>query len=124
MMPSLQGIADPTLVLDSLVRSPVLAQAGGGDFTSSLTQMAPFLAVFAIIYFLILRPQQQEQKQHEELLASLKKGDEVVTKSGMHGRIHEVQGELLIVEVADRVRITFDRAAVSRKGGDAAAAKE
>lgn len=98
--------------------------AAGGGMSGTLMQMAPLFAVFAIIYFLILRPQQQEQKKHQELLAALKKGDRVITSSGMHGVIHEVRGEELVIEVADRVRITFDRSAVTRiAGAEAAEAK-
>ncbi len=80
-----------------------------------LMQMAPYIAVFAIIYFLILRPQQQEQKELQKLLAALQKGDRVVTANGMHGVIHEVRGDELVIEIADRVRVTFDRSAVKRK---------
>ena len=83
-------------------------------------QMAPLFAVFAIIYFLILRPQQQEQKKHQELLAALQKGDKVIVVNGMHGVIHEVRGDELVVEIADRVRVTFERSAVQRKVGQKA----
>ncbi len=90
------------------------AAGARGGMSDTLTQMAPLFAVFAIIYFLILRPQQQEQKKHQELLSALQKGDKVVV-NGMHGVIHEVRGDELVVEVADRVRVTFDRSAVQRK---------
>jgi preprotein translocase subunit YajC len=95
------------------------APAATGGFSGTLMQMAPLFAVFAIIYFLILRPQQQEQKKLQALLSGLKKGDSVITSSGMHGSIHEVRGDELIIEVADRVRITFDRSAVQRIAGAA-----
>ncbi len=88
--------------------------------SDTLMQMAPLFAVFAIIYFLILRPQQQEQKKHQELLAALKKGDRVITSNGMHGVIHEVRGEELVIEIADRIRVTFERSAVQRKAEQAA----
>ncbi len=93
------------------------APASSSGMSSAFMNAAPMIAVFAIIYLLILRPQQQEQKKHQELLSSLKKGDDVVTSAGMHGRIHEVRGEQLVVEIADRVRVVFDRSAVQRKGG-------
>ena len=85
--------------------------------SETVTQMAPLFAVFAIIYFLIIRPQQQEQKKHQELLAALQKGDDVIIGNGMHGVIHEVRGDQLVIEIADRVRVTFDRSAVQRKAG-------
>jgi preprotein translocase subunit YajC len=86
-----------------------------GGMPDMLMNMAPYIAVFAIIYFLILRPQQQEQKEHQTLLAALQKGDHVITSNGMHGVIHEVRGDELVIEIADRVRVTFDRSAVKRK---------
>ena len=98
---------------------PPAAGARGG-MSDTLMQMAPLFAVFAIIYFLILRPQQQEQKKHQELLAALQKGDKVIVVNGMHGVIHEVRGDELVVEIADRVRVTFERSAVQRKVGQKA----
>ena len=115
--PSAQAQAETLLSLDA---APA---ASSGSMTDSLMQMAPLFAVFAIIYFLILRPQQQEQKKHQELLAALKKGDRVVTGTGIHATIHEVRGDQLVLEIADRVRVVFDRSAVQRKA-DADQAKE
>jgi preprotein translocase subunit YajC len=99
------------------------APAAQGGLSGSLLQMAPLFLVFAVVYFVVLQPQQKEQKKHQELLAALKKGDMVVTSSGMHGTIFEVRGDELVIEVADRVRITFERSAVQRLGGAAADAK-
>lgn len=93
------------------------AAGARGGMSETVTQMAPLFAVFAIIYFLIIRPQQQEQKKHQELLAALQKGDDVIVGNGMHGVIHEVRGDQLVIEIADRVRVTFDRSAVQRKAG-------
>ena len=67
--------------------------------------------------------QKQEQKKHQELLAALKKGDRVVTGTGMHATIHEVRGDQLVLEIADRVRVLFDRSSVQRKA-EADQAKE
>jgi len=109
---SLTGQAETLLSFDD---APA---ASSGSMTDSLMQMAPLFAVFAIIYLLILRPQQQEQKKHQELLAALKKGDRVVAGNGMHAVIHEVRGDQLVLEIADRVRVVFDRSAVTRKAED------
>jgi len=110
--PHAETVAETTELLVTYDDAPA-----EGGMSGTLMQMAPLFAVFAIIYFLILRPQQQEQKKHQELLSALKKGDKVVTSAGMHGTIHEVRGDELVIEVADRVRITFDRSAVQRVGG-------
>jgi len=76
------------------------------------------LALGAVLYFLILRPQQQERAAHEELLQKLAKDDHIVTASGMHGKVVEVSDDLVVLEVGGKARITFDKAAVSRRQGE------
>ena len=95
--------------------TPILAQAagaGGGSFMSSFGMMAVILGIF---YFLLIRPQQKEAKEHEALLASLQKGDRVVTASGFHGRIHSVEEGEVVIEIADKVRVTMNKSAVKHK---------
>jgi preprotein translocase subunit YajC len=70
-------------------------------------------AIFAIFYFLMIRPQQKRQKQQRELLANLKKGDTVITGGGLIGRITGLTDSVLTLEVADRVRVKVLRSAVS-----------
>jgi preprotein translocase subunit YajC len=70
-------------------------------------------AIFAIFYFLMIRPQQKRQKQHREMLANLKKGDTVITGGGLIGRITAMTDNILTLEVADRVRVKVLRSAVS-----------
>lgn len=76
------------------------------------------LALGAVLYFLILRPQAQERAAHEDLLQKLAKDDHVVTSSGLHGKVVEVSEELVVLEVGSKTRITFDKAAVSRRQGE------
>jgi preprotein translocase subunit YajC len=73
--------------------------------------------LFAVAYFLILRPQSQERAAHEELLNKLAKDDHVVTSSGMHGKVVEVSDDLVVLE-AGKARITFDKQAVARRQGE------
>lgn len=89
-----------------------LQAQGEGSFMSSLVLMGAFVAIF---YFVMLRPQQKEAKEHAALLASLQKGDRVVTTSGIHGKVHEVKGDTLVLEVAPNVHMTVDRDAIRRK---------
>jgi len=72
-------------------------------------------AIFAIFYFLLIRPQQKEQKEHQTLLGALQKGDRVATASGMHGKVWEVRDAEVVLEVADKVRIIVDKSAIKRK---------
>ena len=103
-----------------------------GDAVIPLAQAAPtsglfsglpaMIAMFAIFYFLLIRPQQKEQKRHEEMLAAIKKGDKVVTSGGVHAVVHEVKDSVVVLEVADGVRMRFDKSAVKRKKDDKDAA--
>jgi preprotein translocase subunit YajC len=70
-------------------------------------------AIFAIFYFLMIRPQQKRQKQQREMLGNLKKGDTIITGGGLIGRITGMTDSLLTLEVADRVRVKVIRSAVS-----------
>jgi preprotein translocase subunit YajC len=77
-----------------------------------LMQMFPLILIFVLFYFVLIRPQQKRQKQHEKLVAALKTGDKVVTNSGLHGIIANVKDRTVIIKVADNVKLEFDRSAV------------
>ena len=83
-------------------------QGGGG------TEMLVMIGVFfAIMYFMIIRPQQKRQKEHKTLMESLSKGDEVVTNGGMMGRIQGVGDDVVRVELAENVVIKVQKNAIS-----------
>jgi len=73
----------------------------------------PFVAIIAIFYFLIIRPQNKKQKETKEMLAALKKGDKVVTIGGIHGTIQTVKEQTVIVKVDGATKIEFSRSAIS-----------
>jgi preprotein translocase subunit YajC len=82
------------------------------------------LAMFGIFYFILIRPQVKKQREHQALLSKLGKGDEIVTRGGVIGKITGVQGDLLIVELQEKVRVRIPRAYVDGKWtGSAADAK-
>lgn len=85
------------------------AQAGGGIFGTLLM----FGAMFAILYFILIRPQQKQQKKHQELLAGLKKGDEVILSSGIIGRVALVEDRIVTIEVGDKTKLRVLKQAVS-----------
>ncbi|MDP2305321.1 MAG: preprotein translocase subunit YajC [Pseudomonadota bacterium] len=89
-----------------------LQAAPGGSFVSSIVLMVAFVAIF---YFVMLRPQQKEAKDQAALLASIQKGDRVITASGLHGKVHEVKADTLQLEIAPNVLVTVDRESVRRK---------
>lgn len=83
--------------------------AGGGSMVSTLVM---FTAMFAILYFILIRPQQKQQKKHTELLAGLKKGDEVILSSGIMGRVFAVEDRIVIIEIGEKTRIKVLKQAV------------
>jgi preprotein translocase subunit YajC len=87
------------------------AAAGGGQ--SAVTSLIPLVIMFGIFYFLLIRPQQKKAKEHKALLDSLKKGDQVVTAGGMHGKITAVEDNVVTIEVANNVNIKFNKAHVA-----------
>lgn len=79
------------------------AAAGGAEIAF---QVVPFVLIFVIMYFLILRPQQKRQKQHQEMVKNVRRGDTVITNGGLIGRVTKVTDDDQIeIEVADGVRV-------------------
>ena len=82
---------------------------------SPLGGLFPVLLMVAVFYFVLIRPQNKERKTHEGMISSLQKGDKVVTKSGVHGRIDSVEANTVELEIADKVRVTIEKMSVARK---------
>ena len=97
---------------------PDLAYAAAGPPGSGTQSMLPTIimvaSMFAIFYFLLLRPQQKQKQEREGMLAAMKRGDRVVTTSGMHGTITSLSEHTVVLRVADQVKIEFDRSAIGR----------
>ena len=85
------------------------AAGGAGGFAG----FVPLILMFAIFYFLLIRPQQKKAKDHREMVGNLKKGDRIVTSGGIHGRITAVDDTVLTVEISDRVRVKINRGNVA-----------
>jgi preprotein translocase subunit YajC len=97
--------------------------AAGGGAPSALIQMAPLLLVFVVFYFLLIRPQQQKQKQHRELLANLKRNDDVITSGGLYGTVVALAEAFVTIEIAPNVRVRVERQQITslappRKSGE------
>ena len=88
-----------------------------------LVNLVPIVAIFAIFYFLLIRPQQKQQAQHEALLKNLKAGDKILTTGGLYGTITGFRGEDLEVQFSQTVKLTVARSAVSRVVSNEAVAK-
>ncbi len=88
------------------------AAAAGGDMMSSLTSMLPLVLMFAVLYFVMIRPQMKKQKEHRAMIDALAKGDEVITAGGLLGRVSKLGEGFISVEVADGVEVQLQRASV------------
>ena len=96
--------------------TPAYAQAAAGNAGAgaAFAQFIPLILIFAIMYFLMIRPQQKRVKQHREMVAALKKGDQVVTQGGIIGKVSSVRDEELEVEIATGVKVRVVRGTVSQ----------
>ncbi|MBV9970690.1 MAG: preprotein translocase subunit YajC [Xanthobacteraceae bacterium] len=78
----------------------------GGDLMTNLGGLLPFILIFVIMYFLILRPQQRRAKQHQEMVKNLRRGDNVITSGGLVGKVTKVvDDDQVEIEIADGVRV-------------------
>lgn len=90
--------------------TPAYAQAAGGSTNDMLMSLLPFLLIFVILYFLVIRPQQKRVKQHNEMVSSLRRGDVIVTNGGIVGKIAKVVDDKEIsVEIAPDVKVKIVR---------------
>jgi preprotein translocase subunit YajC len=99
-------------LLDLLI-SPAAAQAAApGAAPSPIPSIAMMVALFGIMYFLMIRPQMKRAKEHRELTGKLAKGDEVITNGGIAGRVDELGENFISVEIAEGVKVKMQRAAI------------
>lgn len=101
----------------NLFDSIILAQAapaqpqGGGNM---LVSFLPLVLMFVIFYFLLIRPQQKRQKEHQNMLKALKKGDKVATSGGMIGTVWGVDDNKVVLKVGeDEVKLEFEKSAIT-----------
>ena len=85
--------------------------AGGG--MAAFQQIIPLVFMFAIFYFLLIRPQQKKAKEHKALLEAMKKGDNVITAGGVHGKVTAVDNELVTLEIANNVNIKITKSYIA-----------
>jgi len=97
------------------VITPAFAQGlGGGGSGDLVLQLVPFLLIFVIMYFLIIRPQQRRVKDHQELVKNVRRGDTIVTTGGIVGKVTKATDDPEIeVEIADGVRVKLVRTMIS-----------
>lgn len=93
----------------------VFAPAGGGSGGSAMGTLIMLGAFVGIFYFLLIRPQKQQQKRHDEMVQSLRRGDEVVTVGGIVGKIIHIKEQQVTIKTAEDTRLVIERDKLARK---------
>ncbi len=97
-------------VSEALAMGPAPQGGGGGN---PIVAFLPLIIIFFIFYFLLIRPQQKKAREHQEFLANLQRGDEVITAGGLLGRITGLTDQVVTLEVADKVRVKVARSQIA-----------
>jgi preprotein translocase subunit YajC len=117
-------------MLQTLLSVLLFAPPAGGTAPNPYLQILPLVLIFVVFYFFMIRPQQKKQKEREQTLDSLKRGDKVVTIGGVHGSVAGIDTEkkTVLVQVSENVKLKFDRTAIAtiekQESGDKLATKE
>jgi len=82
---------------------------GGGGSMSQIWSFLPIILIFVIFYFLLIRPQQRQKREHQNLLSNLKVGDNVLTTGGIYGRVTGLKDDKVTLEISDKVRVKVNR---------------
>lgn len=94
--------------------TPAYAQAAGGG-AAAFTSFVPLILIFAIMYFLMIRPQQKKLKEHKAMVEALRKGDQVLTQGGVIGKVTKVSDDgVLEVEIAEGVKVKVARQTITQ----------
>jgi len=99
-----------------------IAYAQGGatpPAAGGLAGFLPLILIFVVFYFLLIRPQQKKAKEHQVFLSNMKKGDNVVTSGGIHGKITGITDTIVTLEIAEGVRIKITRPSILSSAADA-----
>ena len=88
------------------------SQGGGGQSGGGIYTFLPLILLFAVFYFLLIRPQQRKAKMQKSSMENLKKGDTVITSGGLYGKITGITDEAITMEIAEKVRVKVLKSAV------------
>ncbi len=90
---------------------------------SPLTSLLPLVLIILVFYFFMIRPQMKRQKDLKTYRESLRKGDKVLTTGGIYGKVVDIKDQVIVVEIADKIRIKVDKSAILKDSGDIAGRK-
>lgn len=107
-------VLGPRHQMELLLITPAFAQVPGMPATETLVQFVPFVLIFVIMWFLIIRPQQRRAREHQDMIKAVRRGDTVVSSGGIVGRVTKVTEDPEIeVEIAEGVRVKLMRGMIS-----------
>ena len=98
----------------------VLLMTSPAEGQSPLTSLLPLILIILVFYLFMIRPQMKRQKDMKSYRESLKKGDKVVTTGGIYGKIADIKDQVILVEIADKVRIRIDKSAILKDASEIA----
>ena len=93
--------------------TPAFAQASGAGGPGPLIQFLPFILIFVVFYFLLIRPQQKRMKEHQSMIEAVRRGDTVVTSGGVVGKVTKVLDSEVLVEISEGVAVKVVKATLS-----------
>lgn len=96
----------------------VLLMMPQGEGSNPLAQILPLVLIIAVFYMFMIRPQMKKQKELKTYRDSLNKGDKIVTTGGIYGKIADIKDQVILVEIADKIRIKIDKSAVLKDSSD------
>lgn len=109
------GTEQPFIKEETMFASPAFAQAAAaGGTASSLISFAPIILIFAIMYLLMIRPQQKKVKEHKAMIEALRRGDQVVTSGGLIGKVVKVGDAEVELELAPNVKVRLVRSTITQ----------
>ena len=106
------------MLMESIAWAQGTGAGSSGSGASGLLSLVPFVLIFVIFYFLVIRPQQKRQKDQKAVVDAVKKGDKIVTTSGIWGTVTNLGKDTVTVQIADNVKIKMQRENIARLRGD------
>ena len=102
------------MLMESIAWAEGTGGAGSGGGGNGLISLIPFAIIFVLFYFLLIRPQQKKQKQQQALVEAVKKGDKIITTSGIWGTVTNLGKDTVTLQIADNVKIKMQRENIAR----------